>query len=136
MISREEFQKIRRGDVILFSGKPRMVYMGPADMTRPDHWLTLAITRPTWRTAPGRNGVTTTYCWNDLKHKIECLARQPGKRSKACLVRMEAQQLKDLGLNWRKGIADEVIRWKKCNAWRGRFKEQFGKDLGFVKCLL
>jgi len=117
MISKNEFSKLKRGDVVLFNGKPRTVQQGPADKAltvygeRRGLAITFSIMRRSWT-----NRAYTVYHYNDVKDKISL----PNKKVNfAKICSLEKETLKSIGFNWHnemwREIKEEEDFYDRCN---------------------
>ena len=117
MISKLEFAKIKRGDVVLFNGTPRVVQEGPSDRQETlsrlasddpesalNEWgfrmrITFSIRKRSWT---GR--AKTTYLYNDLKRVIQIAP----KLRLLEICKAEKDHLASIGFDWIKELRREV----------------------------
>ena len=109
MISREDFAKLRKGDVLMVNDSPRIVHIGPADMV--DGYFKIMQRNGQLRKNPAMyvtflkknrgkfHKATTCYLYTDI-YKI---AELPRRRIKGfalrCLLRIEIQTQLDRGID-------------------------------------
>jgi len=106
MITKEDFLKLKRGDVVLVGErKPRLriVHEGPADHEDFHPWVTFARKLPSWCSRRRDTAIGVGYLWSDLHYKIQGVVTLNSK-AKRLLMRLEAARLKEIGQNWRKGM--------------------------------
>ena len=100
-ISRDEFLRLRSGDLVVWRGKYlRTVSKGPADTPDAHHAsIEFPIRRRTWR-----ERIDTTYVYNDIKDKI----RVAHKRGRGLMLPSEWKTLEVVGFNVRKELNREL----------------------------
>lgn len=94
MIARETFSQLKAGDVLLLSGKLRLVLEGPADNPDNKHinrYVTLAIRRRSWTNRP-----TTCRLWTDCRWTGSVVRRTLDVRR---FILSELDRLQSLGWN-------------------------------------
>ena len=127
MISRLRFAKLKRGDVIVFNGTPRIVQEGPSDDPEvmkavrggkvnqlPGHklYVRFSIRRRSWT-----NRAHTMYSWNDIKRN-SYIPRE--KMSLRNLCEGEKDHLSSIGFDWKRELGREIEREKHFNKVTGR----------------
>lgn len=104
-ISREEFNNLRAGDLVVWKDKYlRTVTKGGGDDAYPQQrhiGVEFAIRTRSWT-----NRISTTYIYNDLKRII----RVAGKRNSGIMLPSEWLTLKTLGFDVRKELESELER--------------------------
>lgn len=115
MITKEDFMKLKRGDVVLVGEhKPRLrvVHEGPADHDDYHPWITFARKNPSWCSRRRNTAIGVCYIWSDMHYKIQQVVTLNSK-AKRLLLRLEAERLKDIGQDTRKGMALLISEGKR-----------------------
>ena len=96
MMPYEQFVKLKRGDVVLYNGTPRVVQDGPSDDSRPRHPRSRkgSVQFVKMRNSQCLENPTTCYLWNDIKHH---LFAEPVHMSSRRVFHHEKERLKVLG---------------------------------------
>lgn len=97
-LSRKAFMNLKRGDIVLFNGKPRVVQQGPSDYD--GKYVTFSIRRRSWT---GR--AYTVYLHTDIK-KICSLPRK--KFNLIAMCNAEKEHLASIGFDWIKELRREL----------------------------
>ena len=110
MISKSAFRKLKRGDVVLFNGRPRTVQEGPGDKAYfGGDFIVFPILRRSWT---GR--ATTTYNYHAVKDMIKL---PPVKLSFTKICNLEKESLTRRGWNWHNEMWKEI---KEAEEWYER----------------
>lgn len=117
-ISREAFDQLKAGDVIIYNGRPRTVMIGPGDMRelpqKSNRCLTLPIKMRSWT-----NRAQTVQGYNDLKHKIR-LPRKALDIKSVCVA--ELDQLRSIGFDPVKELEREIASEERLQSITGRLQ--------------
>lgn len=106
MIAREEFLRLKQGDVLLIRTKKgrmytRTILQGPADKADPPHGDAVHLPK-LCRSWTGR--AYTVYFWHELKER----ATVTGLKSKHLINTFEHERLLNQGLNPRRELVREI----------------------------
>jgi hypothetical protein len=117
VITKEQWSKLKRGDVVIFRSGPRVVQHGPADAysdgsTGGFRACHFAIRRRSWT-----DQIYTVIGWSDCyKHAYVLFSVKRSDRND--VLRYEKELLKEMGFDWRKKFK-EIIEREMGRAKRG-----------------
>jgi hypothetical protein len=103
-MSFETFCKLKRGDVVLFNGTPRVVQSGPLDdpRQRQPHERGRYVEFVKMRNSIHRENPLAVYLYNDVKHHLYA---EPVEMSSRRLFHHEKERLRALGFDLRRAAA-------------------------------
>lgn len=112
MISREDFIKLKRGDVVLYGryNTPRIVEIGPSNYDPPNDthpYITLSIMRRSWT-----RRIRTGYFYNDICDKISLPPQKLSRKAKLLIRAEQNERLRKSGFDIEKGLNRELKEHK------------------------
>jgi len=106
VITKARYCQIKRGDVVLWNGRPRYVMEGPGDNNaKPTDHSSLLYVRFPIRRRSWTSRAHTLYGWNDAKHALTIPRR---KLSASAICSAEKSHLAAIGFDWLAELRREV----------------------------